>query len=163
MYGISVAAEIVGTGIQNLRLYERRGLVKPGRSAGGTRLYSADDIARLNRILNLLADGLNLAGVAMVLDLQDDNTRMRHEISIRPRAAKRQADHRSLARSVRSCGPGRGWQAYSVPSPSTARCQQSFAGCGQGLGAILGARQGDYTHKSANIVGCDSPGDALDC
>ena len=93
VYGISVAADIVGTGVQNLRLYERRGLVKPGRSAGGTRLYSADDIARLNRILNLLADGLNLAGIAMVLDLQDDNTRMRQEISIRPQAARRHASH----------------------------------------------------------------------
>jgi MerR family transcriptional regulator, heat shock protein HspR len=93
VYGISVAADIVSTGVQNLRLYERRGLVKPGRSAGGTRLYSADDIARLNRILNLLADGLNLAGIAMVLDLQDDNTRMRQEISIRPQAARRHAGH----------------------------------------------------------------------
>ena len=93
VYGISVAADIVGTGVQNLRLYERRGLVKPGRSAGGSRLYSAADIARLNRILNLLADGLNLAGIAMVLDLQDDNTRMREEISIRPQAARRHAGH----------------------------------------------------------------------
>lgn len=82
VYGISVASDLVGTGVQNIRLYERRGLVKPDRSTGGTRLYSADDIARLNRILNLLADGLNLAGVAMVLDLQDDNTRMRQEISV---------------------------------------------------------------------------------
>ena len=49
--------------------------------AGGTRLYSADDIDRLNRITDLLADGLNLAGIAMVLDLEDDNTRLRNEIS----------------------------------------------------------------------------------
>ena len=54
---------------------------QPTRSAGGTRLYSADDVDRLNRIIDLLADGLNLAGIAMVLDLQDDNTRMRNEIS----------------------------------------------------------------------------------
>lgn len=76
MYGISVAADLAGTGVQNLRLYERKGLLLPGRSAGGTRLYSADDVLRLRRIIDLLAAGLNLAGVAMVLDLQDDNTRM---------------------------------------------------------------------------------------
>jgi len=79
VYGISVTAEMVGTGVQNLRLYERRGLLEPTRSAGGTRLYSAEDIDRLGRITELLADGLNLAGVAMVLDLQDDNARLRNE------------------------------------------------------------------------------------
>jgi DNA-binding transcriptional MerR regulator len=79
VYGISVTAEMVGTGVQNLRLYERRGLLEPSRSAGGTRLYSHDDVERLNRITGLLADGLNLAGVAMVLELQDDNSRLRAE------------------------------------------------------------------------------------
>jgi MerR family transcriptional regulator/heat shock protein HspR len=79
VYGISVTAEMVGTGVQNLRLYERRGLLEPSRSAGGTRLYSRDDVHRLNRITDLLADGLNLAGIAMVLDLQDDNSRLRDE------------------------------------------------------------------------------------
>jgi MerR family transcriptional regulator/heat shock protein HspR len=72
VYGISVTAELVGTGVQNLRLYERRGLLTPSRTAGGTRLYSRDDVARLGRITALLDAGLNLAGVAMVLDLQDD-------------------------------------------------------------------------------------------
>ncbi len=71
-YGIGVAAEIVGTGIQNLRLYERRGLVEPSRTAGGTRLYSRDDVVRLGRITALLAEGLNLVGVAKVLRLQDE-------------------------------------------------------------------------------------------
>ncbi len=79
VYGISVTADLVGTGIQNLRVYERRGLLEPSRSAGGTRLYSVNDIERLNRITELLAAGLNLAGIAMVLDLQDDNARLRHE------------------------------------------------------------------------------------
>ena len=72
VYGISVTAELVGTGVQNLRLYERRGLLTPSRTAGGTRLYSRDDVTRLTRITELLDAGLNLAGVAMVLDLQDD-------------------------------------------------------------------------------------------
>ena len=53
---------MVSMEIQNLRVYERRGLLRPDRTAGGTRLYSADDVARLVRIRDLLADGLNLAG-----------------------------------------------------------------------------------------------------
>ncbi len=77
VFGISVTADMVGTGVQNLRLYERKGLLESSRSAGGTRLYSADDIDRLNRITDLLAGGLNLAGIAMVLNLEDDNTRLR--------------------------------------------------------------------------------------
>lgn len=76
-YGISAAAELVGTGVQNLRAYEARGLLSPDRTPGGTRRYGTDDLDRLRRIGKLLADGLNLAGVAMVLDLQDENTRLR--------------------------------------------------------------------------------------
>jgi MerR family transcriptional regulator/heat shock protein HspR len=72
VYGISVTARLVGTGVQNLRLYERRGLLEPSRTEGGTRLYSRNDVVRLGRITELLDAGLNLAGVAMVLDLQDD-------------------------------------------------------------------------------------------
>lgn len=80
VYGISVAAELVGTGVQNLRAYERRGLLEPDRTEGGTRLYSEEDLARLVRIGELLAGGLNLAGVAMVLDLEADNQRLRDEL-----------------------------------------------------------------------------------
>lgn len=80
VYGISVAAELAGTGVQKLRLYERKGLLRPARSAGGTRLYSANDVRRLRRIIDLLTAGLNLTGIAMVLDLQDDNTRMSNQI-----------------------------------------------------------------------------------
>ena len=89
MYGISVAADLAGTGVQNLRLYERKGLLRPSRSAGGTRLYSANDVHRLRRIIDLLAAGLNLAGIAMVLDLQDDNTRMSTQISRRANTRSR--------------------------------------------------------------------------
>ena len=78
VYGISTAAELVGTGVQNLRLYETRGLLEPARTAGGTRRYSADDLVRLRRISNLLAAGLNLAGIAMVLQLEDENHQLRH-------------------------------------------------------------------------------------
>lgn len=70
VYGISVAAELVGMGPQTLRLYEARGLLEPERTDGRTRRYSVDDLDRLRRIAELLAAGLNLAGVAMVLELE---------------------------------------------------------------------------------------------
>jgi MerR family transcriptional regulator/heat shock protein HspR len=72
VYGISVAAGLVGTGVQNLRAYEKAGLIEPSRTTGGTRLYSQDDIDRLRRIDALLRSGLNLAGIAMVLSLEDE-------------------------------------------------------------------------------------------
>ena len=69
----------MGTGAQNLRLYEARGLLEPVRSVGGTRRYSEDDLDRLRRIGDLLEAGLNLAGIAMVLDLEAQNTQLRAE------------------------------------------------------------------------------------
>jgi MerR family transcriptional regulator, heat shock protein HspR len=79
MYGITVAAELVGTAVQNLRAYEARGLLEPERTEGGTRRYSVDDLDRLRRIGDLLQAGLNLTGIAMVMDLQDENTQLRAE------------------------------------------------------------------------------------
>src|SRR5207244_5080057 len=81
VYGISVAAELVGSGPQNLRLYERRGLLEPDRTAAGTRRYSPDDLDRLLRIGQLLADGLNLAGIAVVLQLEAENARLRANLT----------------------------------------------------------------------------------
>jgi len=83
VYAISVAAELVGMGPQTLRLYERRGLLEPVRSGGGTRRYSSEDLERLRRIAHLVATGLNLTGVAMVLDLQDTNARLQAELDER--------------------------------------------------------------------------------
>jgi DNA-binding transcriptional MerR regulator len=83
VYGISVAADLVGNAPQNLRLYEARGLVAPARSEGGTRLYSENDLERLRMIGQLLESGLNLAGVDMVLDLQEANERLRQELEER--------------------------------------------------------------------------------
>jgi DNA-binding transcriptional MerR regulator len=80
VYGISVAAELVGTGVQNLRAYERHGLLEPDRTEGGTRRYSSEDLDRLRRIGDLLAAGLNLAGVALVLSLEADNAHLRSEL-----------------------------------------------------------------------------------
>jgi len=81
VYGISVAAELSGVGIQTLRLYESRGLLDPERSAGGTRRYSSDDIDRLAEISRLLEQGLNLSGVLMVLDLQERNRDLEQQLS----------------------------------------------------------------------------------
>ena len=80
-YAISVAADIVGTNVQNLRVYERRGLLKPQRTDGGTRLYSQADVERLTRIVELLDAGVNLAGIALVLDLEADNARLRRALA----------------------------------------------------------------------------------
>ena len=77
VYGISTAAELVGMGVQNLRLYEARGLLEPERTDGGTRRYSANDLDRLRRIGDLLEAGLNLAGIGMVLHLEAENARLR--------------------------------------------------------------------------------------
>ena len=77
VFAISVAAEMVSMQVQNLRVYERRGLLEPDRTAGGTRLYSRDDVERLHRIRDLLAEGLNLAGIARVLELEDEVRRLR--------------------------------------------------------------------------------------
>ncbi len=77
LYAISVAAELSGTAVQNLRVYESRGLVEPYRTEGGTRRYSDDDIDRIRRVVALLEAGLNLVGIALVLELQDDNERLR--------------------------------------------------------------------------------------
>jgi len=83
VFAISVAAEMVSMEIQNLRVYERRGLVAPERTAGGTRLYSQVDIERLHRVRELLADGLNLAGIAKVLTLEDEVRRLRARLARR--------------------------------------------------------------------------------
>ncbi|MDQ6658627.1 MAG: MerR family transcriptional regulator [Actinomycetota bacterium] len=79
VYGISVAAELVGMGVQTLRLYEARGLLVPQRTEGGTRRYSSNDLDRLRRVGDLLADGLNLAGIGMVLHLEGENAQLRAE------------------------------------------------------------------------------------
>jgi MerR family transcriptional regulator/heat shock protein HspR len=79
VYGISVAADLAGMTPQSLRLYEDRGLLEPDRTAGGTRRYSQDDVDRLHRIGELLGDGLNLAGIAAVLQLERENARLQAE------------------------------------------------------------------------------------
>jgi len=79
VYVISVAAELAGVHPQTLRIYERKGLVEPGRTQGGSRRYSEADIALLRRIQELTNDGLNLAGVKRVLELELELERTRAE------------------------------------------------------------------------------------
>jgi DNA-binding transcriptional MerR regulator len=83
LFAISTAADLVGMPQQSLRLYESRGLLEPARTEGGTRRYSADDLDRLRRIGELLAAGLNLAGVAMVLDLEARNASLEADLDRR--------------------------------------------------------------------------------
>jgi DNA-binding transcriptional MerR regulator len=80
VYGIAVAAELVGVGEQTLRLYERKGLLEPSRTAGGTRRYSDDDLSILRRVIELLDAGVNLVGARHVLALEAANRLLRAEL-----------------------------------------------------------------------------------
>jgi MerR family transcriptional regulator/heat shock protein HspR len=80
VYVISVAAELAGVHPQTLRIYERKGLVDPARTGGGSRRYSEHDIEQLRRIQDLTNDGLNLAGVKRVLELEAEVARLEREI-----------------------------------------------------------------------------------
>ena len=73
VYGISVMSELSGVGPQTLRLYERRGLLTPARTSGGTRRYSAADLDKLRRITALIGDGVNLTGIGAILSLETEN------------------------------------------------------------------------------------------
>ena len=110
LFSISVAAELTGLHPQTLRIYEREGLVDPSRSPGGTRRYSTDDIGRLNQIIALTADGLNLAGVRRVLELQEETRRLQAEIDQLKAAAR--------SRSVQKAGPPRAGLADGQDTPS---------------------------------------------
>jgi MerR family transcriptional regulator, heat shock protein HspR len=80
-YMISVAADLVGMHPQTLRIYEAKGLIRPQRTSGNTRLYSEADLERLRLIQQLTTElGLNLAGVEQVMHMQDEVTRMRRQL-----------------------------------------------------------------------------------
>jgi MerR family transcriptional regulator, heat shock protein HspR len=80
VYIISVAAELAGVHPQTLRIYERKGLLRPARTAGNTRRYSDRDIARLRMIQELTQRGINLAGVKVIIELQAEIRRTRSRI-----------------------------------------------------------------------------------
>ncbi len=81
LYVISVAAELAGMHAQTLRIYERKGLLAPARTSGGSRRYSDRDIAMLNRINQLTSEGLNLAGVKRVLELEKRVALLEREVA----------------------------------------------------------------------------------
>ncbi len=92
VYVISVAAELAGVHPQTLRVYERKGLVDPARTQGGSRRYSDADIELLRRIQELTNEGLNLAGVQRVLVLEDEIRRLRNELEHTRAHAQAQVD-----------------------------------------------------------------------
>jgi MerR family transcriptional regulator/heat shock protein HspR len=114
-YMISVAAELAGVHPQTLRMYEQKGLVRPTRTAGNTRLYSDADVERVRLIQQLTSEvGLNLVGVERVLHLQDELNRMHKRLERMEqemRAAIEQV-HRSYRREV---------VLYRPPQPPIAR------------------------------------------
>jgi len=81
VYIISVAAELAGVHPQTLRIYERRGLISPFRTPGGTRRYSEDDLERLGMIQELTADGVNLEGVRLVMGMRNEIERLQKQVS----------------------------------------------------------------------------------
>ncbi|MBU1226152.1 MAG: helix-turn-helix transcriptional regulator [Actinobacteria bacterium] len=81
VYIISVAAELAGVHPQTLRIYERRGLISPHRTPGGTRRYSEEDLERLGMIQELTADGVNLEGVRLVMEMRDEIERLQKQVS----------------------------------------------------------------------------------
>jgi len=114
-YMISVAAEIVGMHPQTLRIYEQKGLVRPKRTAGNTRLYSDEDLARLRLIQRLTTEiGLNLAGVERVLHLEYELARMRRRIDRMEQEMREAIDsvHRSYRRDL---------VVYRPPQPPATR------------------------------------------
>jgi MerR family transcriptional regulator/heat shock protein HspR len=92
LYMISIAAELAGVHPQTLRMYEQKGLVTPQRTSGNTRMYSEADIERLNLISELTGEGINLAGVIRILDLQGRLKERDKEIDDLHRRVRRLAD-----------------------------------------------------------------------
>src|ERR1700759_4159055 len=107
VYGITVAAELSGIPVQSLRLYERHGLLTPERSPGGTRRYSADDLARLQRISELLTARVNLTDNARIFSLEDRNAALddRNVALEGDNASLRAANPRRKSANRRSASP----------------------------------------------------------
>ena len=100
LFSISVAAELTGLHPHTLRLYDQEGLLNPARSPGGARRYSPDDIDRLHHIMALTSDGVNLAGVRRILQLQQQTQQLQAELE----------QLKTAARSVPSARPARNSQ-----------------------------------------------------
>src|SRR5437762_12928893 len=120
LYMISVAADLVGMHPQTLRIYESKGLIRPKRTSGNTRLYSEVNLNRLRLIQQLTSElGLNLAGVEHVLRLQDELVRMRRRLDRMEREMREAINqvHRQYRRELVPWEPPRGL----VPTPPMTR------------------------------------------
>jgi MerR family transcriptional regulator/heat shock protein HspR len=102
LYIISVAAELAGVHPQTLRIYERKGLIEPARTVGRSRRYSDRDIALLRRIQELTNDGVGLAGVRRILELEDAVGRLTDELEDARREAREAVErvHRTYRRDL---------------------------------------------------------------
>ena len=102
VFVISVAAELAGVHPQTLRIYERKGLVDPARTGGGSRRYSEEDIERLRRIQDLTNEGLNLAGVKRVIELEAELERLQAQLAEAQREARDALErtHRTYRRDL---------------------------------------------------------------
>jgi MerR family transcriptional regulator/heat shock protein HspR len=102
VYVISVAAELAGVHPQTLRIYERKGLVEPARTKGGSRRYSDGDIEQLERIQQLTSEGLNLEGVRRIIELESEVARLEDELAAtRARGAEAvERTHRKYRRDL---------------------------------------------------------------
>src|ERR1041385_7442574 len=133
VYIISVAAELVGVHPQTLRIYERKGLLTPSRTAGNTRRYSERDIARLQTIQRLTQEGVNLAGVKMIVEIENELDLLRERMQ-RMREQMRQAEER-VRREVERVR--REFRAEIVPLSDMRSAERRLRG-----GQAEGARQG---------------------
>jgi MerR family transcriptional regulator/heat shock protein HspR len=102
VYVISVAAELTGVHPQTLRVYERKGLLDPSRTDGGSRRFSDQDLDRLRHIQSLTTAGLNLEGVRRVMELEAEVARLRHELVVTRAEAREAVDttHRQYRREL---------------------------------------------------------------
>jgi MerR family transcriptional regulator/heat shock protein HspR len=117
VYIISVAAELAGVHPQTLRIYERKGLLNPYRTPGGTRRYSDEDLERLGLIQELTADGVNLEGVRRILEMRDEIDRLQHQVA-RLRRLLGEAEERYQRGATPRIGfPGRGKHLPDVLRP----------------------------------------------
>ena len=115
VYIISVAAELAGVHPQTLRVYERKGLLRPARTAGNTRRYSERDIARLRLIQDLTQRGINLAGVKMIIELRQEVERARQEMEEMLATLERERGRRRKV--TRMLQEQRGGELVPLPSP----------------------------------------------
>jgi MerR family transcriptional regulator, heat shock protein HspR len=128
VYIISVAAELVGVHPQTLRIYERKGLLQPSRTAGNTRRYSERDIARLQTIQRLTQEGVNLAGVKMIVEMENELERLRDRMdTMRIEVERAEQRFRQEVERVR-----RENRAAIVPLSEMSRLERRWTGTGSG-------------------------------